>query len=572
MTLGQWLPAVAWLKHYNREKFIQDATAAFIVTVLLIPQSLAYALLAGVPPEVGLYSSILPLVLYALSGSSTTLSVGPVAVISLLTATALGDVAQQGTAGYLTGAVTLALLSGAMLCLMGIMRLGVIANFLSHSVISGFISASAVIIGLSQLKHVLGISAHGDTVVELLPSTWANIADLNLATVSIGVAVLVFLLLAKKYANRFFIHCKFQPRHAAALARTAPIVGVLLSIAAVYLWQLDQQGVAVTGEIPAGLPTLEFSLPSVALLESLALPALLISIIGYVESISVGKTLAAKRREKVSPNQELIGLGAANLASGISGGFPVTGGFSRSVVNFDAGAVTQLASVMTAVGIALASLFLTPILYYLPKATLAATIIVAVFSLVDFAVIRKTWSFSKSDFYAVMTTIVVTLLFGVEVGVAAGVVLSVVLHLYRTSKPHIAEVGLIEGTEHFRNVRRYRVQTSPYILSVRPDESLFFANAQCLEEKVLEAIYQRDHIAHVVIQCSAVNEIDFSALHMLQDLNTQLNDQGITLHLSEVKGPVMDSLTRTGFLEKLTGKVFMSQYAAYNQIKSSYAD
>lgn len=563
MMLERLFPALSWLKNYSRVQFSQDATAAFIVTMLLIPQSLAYAMLAGVPPEVGLYSSILPLVLYAVFGTSTSLSVGPVAVASLMTATSLAAIAEQGSASYLTGAITLALLSGVMLVIMGVMKLGMVTNLLSHSVISGFISASGIIIALSQLKHIFGIQAHGDNVVTQILSMLESIGDFNPVTFVVGVSVVLFLLLARRYAKRFFLMLKVPEASAASLAKTAPIIGVLSSLGIVYAFDLQAHGVAITGTIPAGLPHLSLSLPSFELVKSLALPALMISIIGYVESISVGKTLGAKRREKVKPNQELIGLGAANIASGVSGGFPVTGGFSRSVVNFDAGAVTQLAGVMTAIGIMIASLVLTPVLYFLPKATLAATIIVAVTTLIDFSILKKTWSFSRSDFYAVLATIIVTLLFGVEVGVASGVGLSILLHLSRTSRPHVAEVGLIEGTEHFRNVKRYEVKTSPNLLCLRPDESLFFVNAAFLEDYIIDSINKRQEITHVVIQCSAVNEIDFSALEMLESLNDQLLTLGIKLSLSEVKGPVMDHLECSGFLQHLSGRVYLSQYQAF---------
>nr|WP_204359757.1 sulfate permease [Marinomonas primoryensis] len=565
--LERLFPALSWLKNYSRVQFGQDATAAFIVTMLLIPQSLAYAMLAGVPPEVGLYSSILPLVLYAVFGTSTSLSVGPVAVASLMTATSLAAIAEQGSASYLTGAITLALLSGVMLVIMGVMKLGMVTNLLSHSVISGFISASGIIIALSQLKHIFGIQAHGDNVVTQILSMLESVGDFKPVTFVVGVSVVLFLLLARRYAERFFLMLKVPEASAASLAKTAPIVGVLSSLGIVYAFDLQAHGVAITGTIPAGLPHLSLSLPSLELVKSLALPALMISIIGYVESISVGKTLGAKRREKVKPNQELIGLGAANIASGVSGGFPVTGGFSRSVVNFDAGAVTQLAGVMTAIGIMIASLVLTPVLFFLPKATLAATIIVAVTTLIDFSILKKTWSFSRSDFYAVLATIIVTLLFGVEVGVASGVGLSILLHLSRTSRPHVAEIGLIEGTEHFRNVKRYEVKTSPNLLCLRPDESLFFVNAAFLEDYIIDSINKRQEITHVVIQCSAVNEIDFSALEMLESLNNQLLTLGIKLSLSEVKGPVMDHLECSGFLQHLSGRVYLSQYQAFKDIE-----
>lgn len=571
-SYAHYFPALRWLKGYNRDQLIPDLIAAVIVTVLLIPQSLAYALLAGVPPEVGLYASILPLVAYALFGTSRTLSVGPVAIISLMTATSLGSVASEGSADYLTAATTLALLSGLFLVAMGFLKLGFITNFLSQAVISGFISASGVIIALSQWKHILGVRAQGDTLTELLPALLGNLSAIHFPTLVIGVFVLGFLYLARVQAAGWLRKLGLNARTAAVLAKTAPIFGVLISIAWVFLADMGDKGVALTGDIPAGLPAIALSLPDWELIKQLAMPAFLISLIGYVESVSVGKTLASKRREKIDPDQELLGLGAANLASAVSGGFPVTGGFSRSVVNFDAGAATQMASIFAAIGIALASIFFTPVLYYLPQAALAATIIIAVLSLIDITTLKRTWRYDKSDFLAVSTTIVVTLFWGVEAGVGCGVVLSIALHMYRTSRPHIAEVGLIEGTQHFRNVRRYQVVTVPQILTLRPDESLFFANASYLEDLVRRLVYERDEIAHVILLCSAVNEIDYSALEMLKSLDRELSDQGIKLHLSEVKGPVMDKLKMTGLPERLSGNIYISQFEAFTQLRSLYGE
>lgn len=571
-SYAHYFPALQWLKGYNRDQLIPDLIAAVIVTVLLIPQSLAYALLAGVPPEVGLYASILPLVAYALFGTSRTLSVGPVAIISLMTATSLGSVASEGSADYLTAATTLALLSGLFLVAMGFLKLGFITNFLSQAVISGFISASGVIIALSQWKHILGVKAQGDTLTELLPALLGNLSAIHFPTLVIGSFVLGFLYLARVQAAGWLRKLGLNARTAAVLAKTAPIFGVLISIAWVFLADMGDKGVALTGDIPAGLPAIALSLPDWELIKQLAMPAFLISLIGYVESVSVGKTLASKRREKIDPDQELLGLGAANLASAVSGGFPVTGGFSRSVVNFDAGAATQMASIFAAIGIALASIFFTPVLYYLPQAALAATIIIAVLSLIDITTLKRTWRYDKSDFLAVSTTIVVTLFWGVEAGVGCGVVLSIALHMYRTSKPHIAEVGLIEGTQHFRNVLRYQVVTVPQILTLRPDESLFFANASYLEDLVRRLVYERDEIAHVILLCSAVNEIDYSALEMLTSLDRELSDQGIKLHLSEVKGPVMDKLKMTGLPERLSGNIYISQFEAFTQLRSLYGE
>jgi SulP family sulfate permease len=288
----------------------------------------------------------------------------------------------------------------------------------------------------------------------------------------------------------------------------------------------------------------------------------LISVIGFVESVSVAQTLAAKRRERIDPDQELVGLGASNVAAAVSGGYPVTGGFARSVVNFDAGARTPAAGAFTAVGIGLGTLYLTPYLYFLPQATLAATIIVAVVSLIDLGVLRRTWVYSRKDFAAVAATILVTLAVGVEAGVLTGVTVSLALFLHRTSRPHMAVVGLVAGTEHFRNVLRHEVRTSPHILSLRVDESLYFANARYLEDKLYDMVAQRAELRHVILMCTAVNEIDASALESLEAINQRLDQLGVAFHLSEVKGPVMDQLQRSDFLKHLTGQVFLSQYQA----------
>lgn len=568
-TLLAAVPIVGSLRGYNRESMVSDLIAGLVVTMMLIPQSLAYALLAGVPPEVGLYASILPLVAYAIFGSSRTLSVGPVAIASLMTAVALGQVAEAGTEDYVSAAVLLAFLSGAFLILLGVLRLGFLANFLSHTVVSGFITASGILIVLSQLKHLVGVKAQGDTFFDLSLSLLQHLSNANYYALVVGVGVVCFLFWARHGAVNLMNQLGLSLNAAQMVAKAAPVVGILVTIASAVAFDLQAKGVALVGAVPAGLPELHLPVFSLAMLELLILPAMAISIIGYVESISVGKTLGAKRGQRIDSNQELVGLGAANLASSLSGGFPVTGGFSRSVVNFDAGARTQIAGILAALGIALASLFLTPVLYYLPQATLAATIIVAVTALIDFSILRKTWALSKGDFYAVALTILGTLGFGVEAGVAAGVLVSLCLYLYRTSKPHIAEVGLIEGTEHFRNILRHKVSTRPEILSLRVDENLFFANAGYLEEYIDAALQNSPQVRHLVLMCSACNTIDYSALEVLEAINTHLRDLDIKFHLSEVKGPVMDQIKDTGFLKHLTGNIYLSQYQAYMDLSGS---
>ena len=536
--------------------------AALIVTLMLIPQSLAYALLAGVPAQMGLYASILPLIGYALFGSSRILAVGPVAVVSLMTAAAAGQVAGGDSGAYLAATVILALLSGVFLVAMGLLRLGWVANLLSHSVISGFITASGLLIAASQLKHLLGIPMQGDTLWALGLSAFHQRAGVNGATVLMGAAALLFLLWARGPLKRLLARTTLPPLLADLLAKAGPVLAVIGTTVAVAASDLRSRGVAVVGDVPGGLPALSLPAFDAGVWGQLALPALLISLIGFVESVSVAQTLAAKRRQRVDSNAELVGLGAANLASGVSGGFPVTGGFSRSVVNFDAGARSPMAGVFTAGGIALTALFFTPWFYYLPKATLAATIIVAVLTLVDLGALRRAWRYSKADFTAMLVTLAGVLLAGVEIGVLAGVGAALALHLWRTSQPHMAELGQMPGTEHFRNVRRHPVITSPRVLSIRVDESLYFANARRTEDAIYDRALHCDGRHHVVLLCSAINHIDASALDSLESLNRRLLDAGVTLHLSEVKGPVMDQLKRSDFLEQLSGEVFMTHYQA----------
>jgi len=515
MPLSKYLPVLNWGREYTRATFANDLIAALIVTIMLIPQSLAYALLAGLPPEAGLYASIIPIMLYAVFGTSRALAVGPVAVVSLMTASTLGSIVEQGTAGYAVAALSLAGLSGVFLLGMGIFKLGLIANFLSHPVIAGFITASGLLIAASQLKHILGIDAHGHTLLEVLASLAAHLPQMNWTTAIIGVAATGFLFWVRSGLRPTLRRFGMGETMAGVAVKAGPVVVVVVTTLVVWGLNLADRGVQIVGEVPQSLPPL--TLPSLdpSLLSQLLLPAILISIIGFVESISVAQTLAAKKRQRIDPDQELIGLGAANIGASLTGGFPVTGGFSRSVVNFDAGAETPAAGAFTAIGLTFAAVALTPLIFYLPKATLAATIIVAVLSLVDFSILRRAWNYSKADFAAVLATILLTLLVGVEIGVSAGVVLSVLLHLYKSSSPHIAEVGQVPGTEHFRNILRHDVLTDPSIVSLRVDESLYFANARYLEEKIHNRVAGDANIRHVVLQCSAINEIDLSALESL---------------------------------------------------------
>jgi SulP family sulfate permease len=380
-----------------------------------------------------------------------------------------------------------------------------------------------------------------------------------------GVGALGLLVLARQQLKPALKRWGMSAGTADVLSKATPVAVLLLSIALAAGLDLADQGVRVVGAVPQGMPPL--TLPSLsagswALAQALWVPALLISLVGFVESVSVGQSLAAKRRERIDPDAELRALGLSNLGAGLSGGFPVTGGFSRSVVNFDAGARTPAAGIFTAVGLALAALFLMPWLFHLPQATLAATIMVAVLTLVDVGVFARTWRYAKTDFIALLLSFGLTLLAGVEVGLLAGVGASVLLLLYRTSRPHIAVVGQVPGTEHYRNVLRHAVLEQPGILGLRIDESLYFANARFLEDAIAAQVAMRAGLRHVVLQCSAVNDIDASALESLETINIRLQASGVLLHLSEVKGPVLDRLQRSHLLAQLSGQVFLTHHQA----------
>ncbi|ODT47953.1 sulfate permease [Devosia sp. 63-57] len=565
MRLQSYFPILTWGRSYNRQTLTSDLIAAVIVTIMLIPQSLAYALLAGLPPEVGLYASILPLLAYAVFGTSSALAVGPVAVVSLMTASAVGRIAAEGSVDYPSAAIMLALLSGVMLTLMGLFRLGFVANFLSHPVISGFITASGIIIATSQIGGLFGIKTEGHTLPELAISIWTNLGAINLWTLAVGAVALALLLWIRLDLKNWLARLGISKSVATVLVRAGPVLVVFLTMAWSVGMDLGAKGVALVGDVPQGLPMLSMPSLDLGVINQLALPALIISIVGFVESISVAQTLAAKRRERIAPNQELIGLGASNIAAALGGGYPVTGGFARSVVNFDAGAATPAAGAFTAIGIALATLLLTPFLAILPKATLAATIVIAVLTLVDFSILKRAWTYSRADFAAVAITMVGTLLLGVETGIALGVGASILVFLYRSSVPHAAIVGQVPGTEHYRNVKRHKVDTVPGVISIRVDESLYFANARYLEDLVLQQVADHPGITDIVLMCSAVNTIDMSALESLEAIAHRLHDIGIALHLSEVKGPVMDKLERTDFIAHLAG-VHLSQHQAMQAI------
>ncbi|MGQ4876956.1 SulP family inorganic anion transporter [Billgrantia sp. LNSP4103-1] len=564
--LKRYLPVLTWLPHYNRRLGGADLMAGVIVTIMVIPQSLAYAVLAGLPAVVGLYASLLPAVAYTLLGTSRTLAVGPVAIIALMTGAALSNVATQGTSEYLQAALVLSLLSGIILLLMGLLRMGFVANFLSHPVIAGFLTASGILIAASQAGYLVGIELSAPELLPRLAELVRGLPDMHLPTLAIGGGSLLFLLLLREHGRSALRRIGLSRPLADLITRAGPVFAVFATTLLTWQFGLAEAGVMVIGDVPQGLPPLTLPGFDPALWQALLIPALLISVVGFVESVSMGQMLAARRRERISPNQELVGLGGANIVAAFSAGMPVSGGLTRTVINYDAGAQTPLASFFAAIGIGAVTLLFTPALYHLPIATLAATITVSILTLIDIPMIRQTWRYSRSDFSAMAITIVLTLVEGVETGIISGVALSIGLFLYRTSRPHSALVGRIPGTEHFRNVERHETESVSHVALLRIDESLYFANARYLEDTVYDLVATRPELEHVVLICSAVNLVDASALESLDAINARLKDSRVTLHLAEVKGPVMDRLKRSDFLDDMTGRVFLSTYAAWREL------
>jgi SulP family sulfate permease len=551
--LSQYVPILDWGSHYRREYLAGDLMAGIIVASLLIPQGMAYALLAGLPPQAGLYASILPQVIYAILGTSRVLSVAPVAVVSIMVAAAIGALAPEATPEYLGLALLLALLVGVVNILMGLFRLGFLLNFLSQAVISGFISAAAILIAFSQAKHLLGLAIpQTESFPHLLADLARSIPATNWITLALGVVSILVLVYFNQHLDKFLQRRGFTEKTIIPITKSAPLIVVIGSSLLVWLLRLDQvAGVKVVGDIPRGLPAIAIPRFDGNTMQILLPAALAISFVGFMEAFAIGKFLASKRRQRVDANQEFIALGAANIGAAFTGGYPVTGGLSRSVVNFSANANTALASIITALIIALTVMFLTPLFYFLPQTSLAAIILIAVAHLLDFGTLKRLWDYNRADAIAWLTSFLAVLTTSVEQGILIGAIVSVLLHLWRTSRPHIAIVGRVGETEQFRNVLRHEVKTCPHVLALRVDASLYFVNTTYLENYVLKAISDRPMVKHIVLVCSAVNLIDGSALETLRNLIGDLKAQGIEFYLSEVKGPVMDQLAKVGFVDEL---------------------
>lgn len=547
----RYVPFIEVAREYRRGDLPHDLVAGCVLGVVTVPQAIAYAFLAGLPAQAGLYACLVPMVIYAFLGSSRHLVVGPVAVAALMVAAALGEHAPAYSADYARLATVLCLEVGVLLWLLRALSMGGIVNLLSHPVITGFVNAAAVLIIVSQLAAFTGVTpASGGSALEQASRLGEAIRDADLAAVGVGVASLGLIWLVRHYGS---LVGSWKGDH--PVRRTGPMAVVLAATLAVVVFELD---IATVGHVPSGLPTLSLPPLDVAIWWDLAPNAALIALVAYVESYSVGKTLASRRQLRINSNQELIALGSANIGAALTGAYPVAGSFSRSGVNYAAGARTPVSTLVCAVVVGVTLMWLTPLFRHLPHAALAAIVIVSVFGLIEFSAIRDHWRFYRADVFTHFVTFVGVLLAGVEAGLLLGVIIAVMLFVRRSSQPHIAVLGRLGDTPHFRNVERYDVRTWRHVATVRVDESFYFANANKIESRLSRMAERRPRLEHMVLVCSAVNFIDTSGLEMLERLNFRLGRFDVRLHLCEVKGPVRDQLDTIGVNDWLSGSVYQT--------------
>ena len=554
--LVRFLPILEWLKSYSRKDFNGDIFAGIITAILLVPQGIAYAMLAGLPPQLGLYASILPPAIYALLGTSRTMSVGPVSIAAIMIASALAAPEIKALGAPVESAIILAAEGGLILLLMAALRMGGLVNFISHPVLTGFTSGASILIIISQIPHLLGLpkaqcSFEVDCYVEYVQL-------FNSVTFGIALLSLMILFFFNKPLTSLLAYAGLNKSLITGISKCGPLLVVILTTLLVAKYGLDSSGsVATVGKIDPGLPTLSLNFIDSEKWQLLLPYAGFIALIAYVESVAIAKVTANLRNQRIDPNQELVALGVSNLATAISGGMSVAGGFSRTMVNFSAGARTQMAMLIAVSVLSIAVMFVTDWLALIPKPTLSAVILLAIFPLVKFRNILTTWRYDSGDGIAELVTLLGVLILGIEEGLTLGILLTIVSFLRKTSRPHIAVVGRIANTEHYRNIDRYQVETWSNLLLLRVDENISFANAEYIGDFVLTELAKRTGIEHVILNFTSVSHVDTTAFEALENLNLNLQSAKIILHLAEVKGPVMDKLEQTDFLEELTpGKVF----------------
>ena len=550
MQLKNYIPILDWLPNYKKGWLKGDIGAGLTVGVMLIPQGMAYASIAGLPAVYGLYASIIPIIIYAIFGTSRQLAVGPVAMVSLLTATAIGSFEGLSTSEYITYAILLAFLVGVIQFLLGVFRLGFLVNFLSHPVVSGFTSAAALIIGLSQLKHLLGIDMErSHHINEILMDAFNKIDEINWIAFIIGM-IGILIIIGVKRINK---------------SLPSQLFAVIFGIVVVSLFNLGEgvNSVKIIKDIPDTLPKFQIPLLNLDIIQLLIPMALTIALVSFMESIAVAKAIQVKHRDyKVIPNQELIALGLANVLGSFFQSYPTTGGFSRTAVNDQAGAKSGLASIISALLIVITLLFLTPLFYNLPKAILASVIMVAVFGLIDYKEVIHLWKSNRTDFFLLIITFFATLILGIEKGIALGVILSLAMVIYKTTKPHVAVLAKIPGTHFYRNIERFEedVQPKEDVLIVRFDAQLYFANTTFFKDKLEELVLEKgEKLKLIIIDGESMNNLDSSGVHTLIEVIDNYNLKGIEIAFSGVKGPVRDAMDKGGVTKKMSfNNFFMS--------------
>ena len=534
--MQRWFPILQWLPKYSKNQLLQDLPAGLVVGIMLIPQGMAYAMLAGLHPVYGLYASIIPLIVYATFGTSRQLAVGPVAIISLLVYTGVSPLAEPGTESYFTLAVLLALMVGVLQIVLGLLKAGVIVKFLSHAVIKGFTAAAAIVIGISQLKHLIGVPlVSSDNVFVLLYDALRRLGEIHWLTLSIGIGSMVALVLVRRTFPRFPVH-----------------IGVVAaSIAIIYLLGLDRQGVKIVGEVPQGFPMPHLPTVSLDAIVSLIPIAVTIALIGYLESIAISKSIASKEKYKIYPNQEFFALGLSNTIGSLFSSFPITGSFSRSAVNYQAGARSGMAAIITAFCVAIAVLFLTPLLYYLPNAALAAIVMVAVYGLIDVKGTISLFRVKVADGITVLITFIACLLVGIEIGIAVGVVFSLAVFIKRSAYPNAVELGYLEKHDVFKSIQRFpKAQTYPNLFILRVDAPLYFANMGLLEDLLERTVRDKPQLEWIIMDFSGVNDIDAVAIHDMDEIMAHYRKEGIGFMLAGVKGQVYGYMVKAGWVDQ----------------------
>ncbi|MDX1362593.1 MAG: sulfate permease [Arenibacter latericius] len=538
--MRKFFPFLDWLPKYNKSYFGKDVVAGLTVGIILIPQGMAYAMIAGLPPVYGLYASIFPVLIYAVLGTSRQIAVGPVAMDSLLVAAGLGTLAITGVENYILMALFLSFMVGLFQLTLGLMKMGFLVNFMSKPVISGFTSAAALIIIFSQIKHLLGADiANSNKFHILVVNTIQNLGDTNIYDFSIGLVGILIIVSFKKWFKKF----------------PAILVVVVLSTLVVYFFNLEAYDVQVVGHVPAGLPSFQVHNITWEKITQIWPIALALALLGYLEAISIGKAFEEKNKvETIDPSQELVALGSANMIGSFFQAYPVTSSFSRSAINFEAGAKSTIASVISVMMVILTLLFLTPLFYNLPKAALASIIMVSVFRLIDLSYPKYLWKQHKDEFLVLGLTFLITLSIGIVQGILIGVLLSLLLLVYRTSKPHFVVLGKIKGSDYYKNVNRFgnEVEVRDDLLIVRFDSQLYFGNTAYFKSQLFKFINAKGpKLKAVILNAEAINYIDASASNVLIQVIGEIHKRDIQFFIAGAIGPTRDIIFRSGIVNSL---------------------